>query len=284
MKPLIQKLPLSTESSFVARTYKTPNFEVPWHQHEAYELILITAGNGLCFIGNYVGEFDKGDIFFLGKNLPHTFQKSSASDISSAVVVQFREDFLTSFFSELPESLGIVALFKNSLKGLKITKQCQKELSPLIQDLELQKGFDRIVTLLSGLNILTKYEDHKALSTELVFVPNQKETDRIEKIFQYSITHYDSDISLSVIADIAGMTTPAFCSYFKKITKKTYVSFLNEIRIGVACQKLMMTESNISEICFDTGFNTIANFNSQFMKIKGVTPSQYRKSFVKIVT
>ncbi|WP_445736902.1 AraC family transcriptional regulator [Mariniflexile sp.] len=282
MKPLIQKSPVTTESSFVARTYKTPHFEVPWHQHDVYELILITAGNGLCFIGNYVGEFDEGDVFFLGKNLAHTFQKSAADLTTSAIVVQFKDGFFYSLFSELHESLGIRELFKNSFKGLKVSKLCQKKLLPLIKDLEFQKGFDRIITLLSCLNMLSKYDNHKMLSTKLEIVPNQKETERIEKVFQYSIANYEHDISLSTIADIAGMTAPAFCNYFKKRTKKTYVSFLNEIRIGAACQKLIATDKNVLKICFESGFNTVANFNSQFLKIKGVTPLVYRKSYRKI--
>jgi hypothetical protein len=69
MKPLIEKLPLTADASFVARTHKTPDFEVPWHQHTELELILFTEGAGLSFIGNYVGEFEVGDIFFLGPNL-----------------------------------------------------------------------------------------------------------------------------------------------------------------------------------------------------------------------
>lgn len=64
MKPIIEHLPLSDDTSFVARTHRTPNFEMPWHQHIEYEIILFTEGAGLSFIGNYVGEFEVGDIFF----------------------------------------------------------------------------------------------------------------------------------------------------------------------------------------------------------------------------
>ena len=113
-------------------------------------------------------------------------------------------------------------------------------------------------------------------------MPNQKETERIENIYKFSIANYENEISLHTIAGVAGMTVPAFCSYFKKRTKKTYISFLNEIRIGAACQKLITTDKNVSEICFESGFNTIANFNSQFLKIKKVTPLLYRKSYRKI--
>ena len=86
MKPFIEKLPPSEDSSFLACTYRTPDFEVSWHQHPELELILFTEGEGTSFIGNYIGEFKTGDIFFLGSNLPHTFQKAHKDLITSAVL------------------------------------------------------------------------------------------------------------------------------------------------------------------------------------------------------
>src|SRR4051812_28967251 len=131
MKPLIEQLPLSDDTSFVARTHRTPNFEVNWHQHIEYELILFTEGAGLSFIGNYVGEFEVGDIFFLGANLPHTFKKSG-DIVTSAVVVHFREDFWGSDFLNLPEAKEIKHLLKTSLQGLKITGGTKELLGALI--------------------------------------------------------------------------------------------------------------------------------------------------------
>ena len=48
----------------------------------------------MCFIGNHVGEFETGDIYFLGSNLPHTFQKNG-EQITSAIVVRLDETFFT---------------------------------------------------------------------------------------------------------------------------------------------------------------------------------------------
>ena len=98
MKPIVEKLTLSENTSFLARTYRTPLFEVPWHQHIEYELIMFKQGEGSSFIGNYVGEFKTGDIFFLGSNLPHTFQKARKDLITGALVIQFRDDFWGKIF------------------------------------------------------------------------------------------------------------------------------------------------------------------------------------------
>lgn len=73
MKPFIEKLPLNENASFIVRTFRTPQFEVPWHQHVEYELIAIFEGEGTCCIGNHIGRFGAGDIFLLGTKLPHTF-------------------------------------------------------------------------------------------------------------------------------------------------------------------------------------------------------------------
>ncbi len=66
-----EKLPLTANTSFVARTCRTPAFNTSWHRHEAYELILFTEGEGLAHAGNYTGRFIPGDVFLLGPWLPH---------------------------------------------------------------------------------------------------------------------------------------------------------------------------------------------------------------------
>ena len=279
MKPITEKLPLSDNTSFVARTHRTPHFEVSWHQHIEYELILFTEGVGLSFIGNYVGEFEVGDIFFLGANLPHTFQKSE-NVITSAIVVHFKEDFWGKDFLTLPESRSVRSLLDISLSGLKVSGKSKELLTPLIMSLEKEKGFKRIITLCESLDILSKNEDFARLSTQEVSPANNKSRERIDRIFQYTMENFKEDIQLSTIASIADMSIPAFCNYFKKSTRKTYIDFLNEVRIGYACKLLTDTQSTIEGACYDSGFNTVANFNKQFLKTKGSTPSKYRKLFL----
>jgi AraC-like DNA-binding protein len=277
MKPFIEKLPLSEDRSFVAQTHRTPNFEVPWHQHIEYELILFTEGAGLSFIGNYVGEFETGDIFFLGSNVPHTFQKSHEDLITSAVVVHFKENFWGEEILNLPESKSIRRLMQRSMNGLKLNGQTKEILKPLIQSLETEKGFWRITKLCECLSTLAETKDYITVSTQEIKALNPRDKDRIDGVFQYTMENFKEPIQLSLISKKAGMSIPAFCNYFKKRTKKTYIDFVNEVRVGYACKLLLTTQMSILQICFDCGFNTVANFNRQFLKIKRATPSQYRK-------
>lgn len=280
MKPFIEKLPLAENTSFLAKTFCTPHFEVPWHQHIEYELILFTAGEGASYIGNYVGDFKAGDMFFLGSNLPHTFQKAEKKLVTSAIVVQFKEDFWGSHFMQLPESRLIKTLFETSMQGLKINENCRQQLTPLVKKLEKTEGFERIILLCHCLFLLEQQQDYTTLSTQEINAFHPKNKERIDKILQYTIDSFQEPVTLQAVAKNVSMSVPAFCSYFKKCTKKTYIDFLNEVRVGYACKQLIDTQNNIASICYDSGFNTLANFNKQFLKVKALTPSGYRRTFM----
>ena len=277
MKPLIEKLPLTEDHSFVAQTHRTPNCEVPWHQHIEYELILFTEGAGLSFIGNYVGTFETGDVFFLGSNLPHTFQKSYEDLITSAVVIHFKEDFWGKEILNLPESKSIKDLLQRSMHGIKTNGVTKEILQEKIKELETEKGFWRITKLCECLSILAETKEYITVSTQEIKALNPKDQERIDRVFHYTMENFKEPIQLSLISEKAGMSIPAFCNYFKKRTKKTYIDFINEVRIGHACKLLLTTQMSILQICFECGFNTVANFNRQFLKIKKTTPSQFRK-------
>jgi AraC-like DNA-binding protein len=278
MKPLIQKLPLNEATSFVAKTFRTPHFEVGWHQHAEYELILFTEGSGMSFIGNYVGEFETGDVYFLGSNLPHTFQKSG-EQITSAVVVQFRDDFWGHHFLQIPESRNLNQLLQTSLHGLKITGESKAVLANHIQQLEHTNGFKRVLLLGECLYLMAESKEYLEVSTQEVTSLTSKDKQCIDRVFQFTIDSFKDRISLPEVAAVACMSVPAFCRYFKRSTKKTYTEFLNEVRIGYACNLLQDTQKSVLDICYESGYNSIANFHRQFFKTKSYTPLQYRKYF-----
>lgn len=279
MKPLVQKLPIAQQTSFVARTYTTPFYETAWHQHSEVELIIQLKGNGMCFIGNYIGDFEEGDIFLLGSNLPHEFKKQYEDMVCSVMVVHFDQNFWGNDFWRMPESSEIKQLLNQSLTAIKLKDPSDPDLGAYIQKLETASGFERITLLCQCLLSISRDKNKESLSSldPSNFAPLSDST--INKLFEYTINHFREPIKLSTVASIANMSVSAFCRYFKRNTKKTYVEFVNEMRIGHACHSLLHTENTIIQVCYDCGFNTIANFNKQFLKVKGLKPSAYRKRF-----
>lgn len=278
MQPFTQRLLPDESSSFVAKTFRTPNFEVGWHQHVEYELILFTEGSGMSFVGNNIGEFETGDIYLIGANLPHTFQKTG-DQITSAVVVQFKEDIWGADFMHMPENRTVKALFESAMHGLKIKASKKSQLNFLIKELEYTTGMKRILFLLECLFLISTEYDYTTVSTQKAKAYNQKDMDIMSKIFQFTIDSFREQITLSDVAKKACMSIPAFCRNFKRSTKKTYNDFLNEVRIEYACSQLIETNKPISDICYESGYSTHANFHKQFQKIKNISPLQYRKSF-----
>jgi AraC-like DNA-binding protein len=279
MKPFVQRLPLAENTSFVAKTFRTPHYEVGWHKHVEYELILFTEGSGISFIGNHVGDFNTGDIYFLGSQLPHTFPKSG-DQINSAVVVQFKEDFCGEAFLQIPEMSRLRRLFDLSAQGLKITGATKQRLTPRMIEMESQQGLPRLLTLLDCLHMIMETQEFTAVSTTDLDRVRHNDQATIDTIFRHTIASFREKITLQEVAAMACMSIPAFCSYFKRSTKKTYIEFLNEVRIGYACSLLMEGQRTVADVCYECGYNNMGHFHKQFLKIKGVTPLQFGKSFL----
>ena len=280
MKPLIQKLPLDEGASFVARTYETPNFEVPWHQHEELELILLNSSSGITLVGNHIGEYEEGDVYFFGKNLPHGFRKQEEEMIGNAMVVQFREEIFGEMFLDLPELAFIKKAIRKSRQGMKLQQDLKQKIAESLVRMESQRGFQRIRTLLDCLHLISRSNQYYML-TDLYFQPfSQKDQDKIGIVFEYSMQHFREGITIEQMAALINLSVSSFCKYFKKTTKKTYIEFLNEIKIGHACKLLKESDKTISEICYDSGYRTWANFSKHFKKISGMPPSEYRRTYV----
>ena len=100
---------------------------------------------------------------------------------------------------------------------------------------------------------------------------------------QYLYDNLMNNIKINDVAQLVSMTPSAFSHFFKKRTQRSFSDYLTDLRIGHAAKLLIETEKNISEICFDSGFNNISNFNRSFRAQKGCTPSEFR-SQQKLIT
>lgn len=143
-------------------------------------------------------------------------------------------------------------------------------------------GFDRVMILLEILNLLSKSDDLRYITTTYTFYQFDKfEEERLNKICDYTISNYDEPITLEEISKISNLAETSFCRYFKKMTNKTYSDFLTEIRISHACRFLVSnSQMAIEQIAFKCGFSTVSNFYKQFKKITGMTPLTYRQVYL----
>jgi AraC-like DNA-binding protein len=280
MKPVFEKIYNLKDASFKVMFLETETFDHPLHYHPEFELTLITAGSGHRFVGDHTDTFVSNDLVLLGKNLPHCWLDFGQSKhLVSAVVIQFAEDCLGENFFHLPEMHNIHSLLKRAGRGIQFLNLSDSTMDDL-KSIAQADGPERLVKFLAILNALARSTDYAVLSTtEYSAATPDTKFSRVDKVFSYVTDHFKTGIDLGHAAELVHMTPSAFCHYFKKYTKKTFTQYVNEVRIGYSCKLLMETEMNVSEICFQSGYNSLSRFNKCFKKITRRTPLNYRKQF-----
>ncbi|MEJ7587002.1 MAG: AraC family transcriptional regulator [Ferruginibacter sp.] len=277
MKTLIQKILPEEDQSFACRSYRTPNFETNWHKHEEFELILITEGHGTAMIGEYIGEYQPGDVYFIACNLPHWFKKQHHKMTGCSIVLHFKQHIFGNEFLLLPELKNVYQLLlKND--GIQVHPPLKKELASRIIEMQTHTGFRRLSTLLDCLQMISTSQYYKTL-TQNFTSNNNNINPAIEKIIDFSFKRYLAPVTLQQVADVAAMSIPTFCRFFKKNIKKTYFDFIQDLRISHACKLLTNSDKPVMEICYESGYNSWAHFSKQFRHVKKMTPSKYRKEF-----
>ena len=263
-------------SSFHAFRYQVPYFQFKWHYHPEFELTYIVKGNGYRIVGNSYEPFNDGDLVLLGSNLPHTWSGKADGDVNSdAIVIQFSSEFISSFL-EFNESILIKKMLESSLRGINF--EPDEQLVTRIIEITETNGVDRILKLISILDILSKKQIKLIAPNTFHNVVSKKSEVRINKVCLFIQNNFQNKIYLKEVADLIYLTESNFCKFFKKATGKTYSDYVNEIRINEASRLLIQTDKTISQISFECGFETLSYFNRVFLSKKGITPSVYRKS------
>lgn len=284
MKPKLLKISVAPEQSFSCRFESVPFFYSEWHFHPEIELVYIQQGTGTQFIGNNVAHFSNDDLILVGSNLPHLWKcdekyfEKKADINAQSLVIHFLPNVFGDYFLKLPENKLLADLQNKAKLGLSIKGYTKQIVLEKMRLLLIAKGADRVILLLDILNKI-------ALSNEIVTIAKNniphnfsvKEGERMNTIFQYLINNFSKEISLEDIAAKANLSPNAFCRFFKSRTKKTFSTFLIEMRINYACKLLAESEKSVGNICIQSGFNNAAHFNRYFKQITNATPLEYRK-------
>jgi AraC-like DNA-binding protein len=256
-----------------------------WHYHPEIELVYINGGAGKRQIGSHVSFYTDGDLILIGSNLPHCGLTDKLTGNKSETVIQMKADFLGNDFFNIPEMKQIQGLFELASGGIAFSGKTKRKIGEKMEVLEYQTDFQRLLSILNILNELGTSNEFKILNaTGFSLKAEVKDNDRINVVFNHVKQNFREEISLDEIADMVSMTVPSFCRYFKKITNKTFVQFVNECRLVHASKLLAEQPLSITEVCFESGFNNFSHFNKSFKAFTGQNPSEYRNELKKIMT
>lgn len=272
----------SKENSSITVTKNScPNFLKIWHYHPELELVYVMSSKGTRFIGDSIEKFEEGDVVLIGKDLPHmwlndeAYFREDSTLVAEALGVHFREDFLGYDFINAPEMTQIRDLFYKAKFGIRFN-HVGEDLKMKIAALSDASGFNRTMLFIEVLDKLARHESCTLLASQgYVNTSGASDHKYLDLVYEYVFNNFKKDITLTQVAKIAHMNPSAFSRLFKRVNRKTFTRYVNEIRIGYACRLLIENKQSITDICYESGFNNISNFNRQFKNITSLSPSTY---------
>ena len=289
MKPALRQITATPQSSFLVRKDVGASMLNNWHYHPEIELLFIKRSSGTWLIGDHIGHYQNGYMVLIGANLPHCFRHEynhltkRGKAAGESICIKFVPEIFGSSFLNMPEAKAIKNLLTTCNCGLQLTNNNKINLPATIEKMLAASPGKKLIYLLSILEEIAESREYIPLSFP-GFMQSHGDTnrDKIKLVFEYTFNHYNEKITLHEVAALLNMTTQSFCRYFKNKTNKTYIQFLMEVRIGYACRLLVEDEKNVSEICYECGYNNLSHFNCQFKTITSKSPLEYKADYLRM--
>lgn len=250
-----------------------------WHYHPEVELVFVEAISGIRHVGQHISSYVESDLILIGPNIPHLNFDYGLQTEYRQIVVQCRQDFLGDALKHAPEWEAIDKLFERAIYGLSFEGETKRIAVEKLRRMEGLPYFDQLLLLLEIFQRLALSNEVTELNdsdTSIKIFFNDKI--RMGAIYEYIHAHFDKKPDVNHVAAHVHLSTPAFCRYFKKQTKMTFTDFVNQYRVSQA-KTFLLQRKNVSETCYEVGFESLSYFNKIFKRITGENPSAFRKRY-----
>lgn len=283
MKALPFKIPKVENSSFHLQVDDEPYFYDKLHQHPELQLVWIVKGEGTLIYGDYLGEFKPNEVYLIGSNVPHVFRSKAEYYLPEtpgilSKAVFFKPDLIVKGKEVFPELSYLETFLIEADRGLKIDSSKTEAITELMNEVFNSSSASRLGKIFGLIDEIKKSE-YQTLSELPQKSIKENQGKRLDDVFKFTLENYHRPIQLDEVAEVVHMNKAAFCRYFKQHTRKTYLNFLNEIRLQKATELLKKTDFPIAQIAYEVGFNNLSNFNRTFKLNKSQPPFEYRKGF-----
>ena len=281
---IVEKLsPLAAAELVACELVQGKDFGCVWHHHPECEITLVRSGGTERWVGDKLTPLAKGDLVFLGSNLPHDYRndrpRGPRRKPVDAVVIQFMPNLLGDDWLRRASMKHIAQLFQRSLLGLELLGTLKRRMTRKMLEIAESKGLQRVIHLLEML-------EEMALSKELMGIAspgfhqtvNAHSSDRIGWVVSHIEENLSQPIYVPTLAQKAGLSESAFSRLFKQNTGRTIPHYINELRIARACRLLAETDQTVGEIADACGYPNRAHFQRQFQRLEGRSPLSYRKA------
>ena len=277
MKIQLETISPNTRSPFRLLHDPKLNHLFYWHFHPELELVYIEGTNAKRHVGDHISDYKGSDLVLIGSNIPHLNFDYGVTTTYRKEVLHLKTNFKENIIGGLPELKQIDRLLELSAYGIAFNGVTKTKVGELMKTLHQLEPFEFFMAIMKLLKLLATSSEFELLHKKPYrHRYTTKEQERIRKIYAYIDEHYQHKILLDEVAAICNLTKPAFCRYFKKNTGTTFIGFLNQYRISQA-KRLLLSGKNVSETCYECGFESLSYFNRSFKKITGENPSRFKR-------
>jgi AraC-like DNA-binding protein len=280
-----EHISIPDDHSFIWRIDDYPWRRNVWNYHPEIEIHLIRASSGICYIGDYIGNFEPGQLIMIGSNLPHNWISLPADGKlieKRDIVVQFDPTSFVRAINLIPELQELRSLFNRATLGLEFMGEDAKTCAHILEKIGRHRGLRRIALMSELLASMADASNVRTLATQRfasgIRTEGTKDLQRIERALNYMQEHYLSSPRIGMVASFVGMSEAAFSRFFKIQTGNTFTDHLTILKIWSAKNLLRDSDLSVTEICYEAGFRNVSNFNRMFLRHAKLKPSDYRKA------
>lgn len=278
-------LPIETDSMPYVCKYADRRYflggRIPWHWHQAFEIDYVLEGEITFYTMDEQIRLCPGEMVFINTNVIH---RAEVSDDIKLYAHLFDMHYLSGvhgsgiearYFSPIANSraLRMYHVKPQNLRAVRMA-ECVIEAADAAEKEEF--GFELEIRALLGRFwqlLLLETESLRKNDTKR----NGREEERVKPMLDFIHTHYPDDITLSMVAESAGVSERECTRVFRKNTGFTPIDYLRRYRIRRAEQLLLNSDESISVISSECGFRNLSYFDKNFLLQTGKTPSEYRR-------
>ncbi len=281
MKPDLELVQIGRAESFKAWEHGFPFRTARWHFHPEYELHHVVSTSGRYFVGDFIGNFAPGNLVLTGPNLPHNWVSHVAPGANVPLrgrVLQFSEQFIRDATQLLPELSSFGAVLELSRRGALFTAETSARVGPLFCELVNATDARRIELFMAIVGALSRAQGVRPLTSAGYYPdPSGFLAAGINEALAFISKNLTQPFNEGDLAAISRLSPSGFSRSFRRHTGMSLSKYVNRLRINLASQTLMNeATTSITDICFASGFTNLSNFNRQFLRQKGMSPSRFR--------
>ena len=249
-----------------------------FHSHNAFEILLVLAGNAVICVNGKKIKLKSGDIAVVSPHKVHDIL-SNNRDGTTFLILQVSRNFLEDYLSNFKTTIFNDVLLTPFFSEEEANNLRNELLKFGIDYFSSSSEKDSMNILYKLLGILINIFNHVNYVTisEQEYLEHKKIIGRISRIAEYIEKNYQFKLTLEDIAKEENLSVNYVSQFFTKYIGVTFQKYLNNVRLEAALRLLIDNSLSISDVATYSGFADTKYMAIVFRRYFGCPPNEYRK-------